>query len=207
MKTIIISIHHEDAEKVAIDALVRGEVIAIPTDTVYGIACLIDNIDAISLLYSIKDRVNTKAIPILIGEYDQINSVSEGLTKSAQILAQHFWPGPLTLVVKRKPHLPDVLSPYSTIGVRIPAHPWLCNLIMRHSPLATTSANISGFPTTTSAEEVFQQLDGRISLIIDGGRCASNIPSTIVDCSKEEIEILREGVIKKSEILNILDNY
>jgi len=200
MKTNIISLTDKGVEKIALDALKNGEVIALPTDTVYGIACLLNNENAISNLYTIKGRDSTKAIPVLIGEYEQLIYVAEELSVNAQKLAQKYWPGALTLVVTRNPHLPEVLSPFPTVGVRMPDHNWLQGLIIKCGPIAATSANISSAHNPSTAQDVLDQLADRIPLIINGGECKGGIPSTVVDCSRQKIKILREGKISKAEI-------
>ncbi len=179
-------------------------VIAIPTDTVYGIACVAFNTTAIERIFSIKSRAVTKALPILIGNLEQLEQVAQPINKNAEKLVKTFWPGALTLVVFRKHNLPENLSPYPTVGVRMPKHAWLIELIKNVGPLATTSANLSGQPEAHNALEVAQTLNEKIDLIIDGGQSAVTLPSTVVDCSGSEIKILREGPIKSAAILNLI---
>jgi len=122
----------------------------------------------------------------------------------AHRLAGHFWPGPLTLVVARHPSLPDNLSPLPTVGVRMPDHPVALMLLNRAGPLAVTSANVSGAPSASSAQEVFDQLQGRIPLVLDGGPTPGGVPSTVVDCTGSEPMILRQGPITMDQLLEAL---
>ncbi len=202
--TKIIPIDAQNSISFALKEMQKGEVIAIPTDTVYGIACLISIPSAIEQIYTIKGRASNKAIPILIGEIEQLTLIAKELSPSAKKLTQNFWPGALTLIVKRRSELPTQLSPYPTVGVRMPNHVWLQHLIAQSGPIAATSANLSGQAEATTAGEVLNQLKGRITLLIDGGVCKGGIPSTVVDCSGVEIKILREGAIQSQMILNSL---
>ena len=203
-KIQLIPVNVSNSLQQAMQAMRQGQVIAIPTDTVYGIACMIYLPSAIEQIYTIKGRESTKAIPILIGDISQLTQVAQELNSQAKLLADKFWPGALTLVVARRSELPIKLSPYPTVGVRMPKHDWLRQLILTAGPLAVTSANLSGQPDATTAEEVLIQLYGNIKLVIDGGRCIAGIPSTVVDCSTTEVKILREGAIKAQLILDSL---
>jgi L-threonylcarbamoyladenylate synthase len=206
MFTEILPMDHPETMGIAIEELNKGHVIAIPTDTVYGIACLLDKEKAIHEIYHIKEREAAKAIPLLIGEYEQVICASDGLSLSAQKLAKRFWPGPLTLIVSKRMELPEILTPYPTVGVRMPNHQWLRQLIRRTGVMAATSANISGAANPRTARDVLKQLEGRIPLIVDGGTCEGGVPSTVVDCSAEEVNILRVGGIREEEIQGVLSH-
>lgn len=184
-----------------------GGVVAIPTDTVYGIACSVHNSRAIDQMYEIKDRELTKAIPVLISSLAQLNLIVTDFNDEAKLLATDYWPGALTMLMEKRKSLPDNLSIYPTVGVRMPDHDWLRKIMNETGPLAATSANISGAANPTTAQEVLDQLEGRIDLIIDGGKCEGGIPSTVVDISSGSMQILREGGIAKSEIMNLLKKY
>ena len=203
-KHITISIYHPNAISKAVDMLMNNGVIAIPTDTVYGIACLAFNAKAIDRVFSIKGRDFNKALPILIGSFEQLEQISLLINKNSEKLVKSFWPGALTIVVLRKHTLPENLSPYPTVGVRMPNHPWLITLIKEVGPLAATSANLSGHPEAHNAQEVDEALNGKLDLILDGGQSALALPSTVVDCSGPEVKILREGPIKSEMITNSL---
>ena len=167
-KLIIIPINHPEAINKAADMLFNNGVIAFPTDTVYGIACLAFNTEAIERIFSIKGRDSNKALPILIGNLKQLELISLPINKKVKKLIRKFWPGPLTIIVMRKPTLPGNLSPYPTVGVRMPNHTWLTKFIEKVGPLATTSANLSGQIEANNAMEVAEALNEKIDLIIDG---------------------------------------
>jgi L-threonylcarbamoyladenylate synthase len=204
MKTEIISVNNPTALQIALQILEDGGLIAFPTDTVYGLAAGIKNIKGIDRLYDAKLRDLTKAIPILVSSLDQMNQVSQDLPHSATQLAGKLWPGALTLIVPIRPGLPGNISPTSTIGVRMPDHPFALALLNYTGPLATTSANLSGGANTTTADEVAQQLSGRIELILDGGKTPGGVPSTVVDCTITPPRILRQGAISSETIQAIL---
>jgi L-threonylcarbamoyladenylate synthase len=189
-----------NALELAADALARGELVAFPTDTVYGLAASAFSASAIERLFDAKGRDSSKAIAVLLGDLNQLDMVTPGLTASAERLAQRFWPGPLTLIVGRHPSLPENLSPLPTIGIRIPDHPLAQTLLRRTGPLATTSANRSGAENPLSAQDVRDQLDGRIEWIVDGGRSPGGLPSTVVDCTGEDIRVLRVGPIPEAAL-------
>jgi L-threonylcarbamoyladenylate synthase len=119
-------------------------------------------------------------------------------------LINRFWPGPLTILVPKKPTLPEAISATATVGVRLPDHDIARALLRLAGPMAVTSANISGQPSPTTAQQVLAQLGDRISIIIDGGKTPGGIPSTLVDCTGEEIKVLREGPISKEQLLSAI---
>lgn len=205
MKTKVIQIEEDQARKETMRLIKQGAVVAVPTDTVYGIACDVFNPKAIDQIYEIKGRERTKAIPVLMGEFSQFETISKSFSPSAKKLASVFWPGALTLVVKKNQNLPENLSVFPTVGIRIPDHDWLRELLNSTGPLAATSANLSGEKSPTTPEQVMDQLAGRIELIIDGGRCEGGIPSTVVDTTSNSIKILRQGGISEEAIFKTLE--
>ncbi|HWQ84583.1 MAG TPA: L-threonylcarbamoyladenylate synthase [Anaerolineales bacterium] len=188
------------AVKQALQVLERGGLVAFPTDTVYGLAASAFDTHGIDRLFQAKERQIEKAIPILLASPADLEQVTLDMPAHARILAQRFWPGPLTLVVPRHPALPENISPSSTIGVRMPDHPVALAILRASGPLAVTSANLSGFPSSTNASQVFNQLDGRVDLIIDGGNTSGGIPSTVVDCTGPAPKVLREGPLSKTDL-------
>ena len=188
----------------ALEILNSGGLVAFPTDTVYGLGALAFNDDAIKSIYAAKDRPIEKAIPILIADVDDLTLVADSIPESARILAARFFPGALTLVVPKKDSLPASISAAATVAVRIPDNDDARALLRAAGPMAVTSANISGAESPSTAQEVYAQLGGRIPLILDGGKTRGGVPSTLVDCSKETLEILREGPIALDELLKAL---
>ncbi len=200
MLTIIRPADQPGAIDRALVILQDDGLVAFPTDTVYGVGGMAFSAAAIDQLYQVKDRSTEKAIPILVGSIDQLSEVTSEVNNLARRLVERFWPGPLTLVLPRHPDLPSNLSPSPTVGVRMPDHPIALALLNRSGALAVTSANLSGGPNTLSAQEVFAQLNERISLILDGGRTPGGQPSTVVDCTGAKPVILRPGPISLEEI-------
>jgi L-threonylcarbamoyladenylate synthase len=200
----VISSIEENAISIATSTLDRGGLVAFPTDTVYGLAARIDQPEAINRLFIAKGRDFNKAIAVLIGRLDHLEQVAEELSRAALILTEKFWPGALTVVVTRKSSLPAILSPYPTVGVRMPDHAFARNLLAETGPLATTSANLSGGPNPITAADVFAQLEGRIDLLIDGGPTPGGVPSTLVDCTVSPVQILRHGAITDEAIFQVL---
>jgi L-threonylcarbamoyladenylate synthase len=200
MITEILKAGYPSAINHAVDVLQHGGLVAFPTDTVYGLAALPFKDDFVEGLFSAKGRNNTRAIAILIGDYPDLKKVVDNFDATSDRLAHRFWPGPLTLVVAKHTALPDALSPDGTIGVRMPDHSVALALLRKIGPLAVTSANISGQDNAVTAEEVNRQLNGRVHLILDGGRTSGGIPSTVVNCTSDPLTVLREGPISLEAI-------
>jgi L-threonylcarbamoyladenylate synthase len=179
----------------AVEHVISGAVIAVPTDTVYGVVCRFDSEEAIDQLYWVKERPPQKALPVLLGDEGQLDRVIQaGLSPLAGQLIRQFWPGPLTIVLPALSHLPSILnSGGDTIAVRIPDHPFLRDLARQAGPLASSSANRSGQPDCRTAQAVLDQLTGRVPLIVDGGETVHLLASTVLDLTGEEPLILREG--------------
>ena len=202
MKTEVVSSTSPDAIRRALEILQSGGLVAFPTDTVYGVGALAFDQRAIESIYAAKDRPVEKAIPVLIGDKDDLAKVADDVPLVALRLIDRFWPGPLTVLVPKKATLPEAISATSTVGVRVPDHEVARGLLQLAGPMAVTSANISGKASPITARQVLAQLGGRIAMIIDGGETPGGIPSTLVDCMGTEIQILREGPISKEELLS-----
>jgi L-threonylcarbamoyladenylate synthase len=205
MKTILLPTSDPSAIPRAVEILHSGGLVAFPTDTVYGLAAGIRSVRGIDRLYAAKARSSGKAIAVLIGEIGQLNQLTPGLTKTARRLAEQFWPGALTLVVPSHPDLPPNLSPLPTVGVRMPDHTFALALMRAAGPLATSSANLSGDSNTQNAQQVLEQLDGRVELVLDGGAVPGGVPSTVVDCTQDPPRILREGALSEQAIFAALE--
>jgi L-threonylcarbamoyladenylate synthase len=204
MNTEILSASSPNSITSALEVLLSGGLVAFPTDTVYGVGCLAFHPKAIESIYVAKDRPIEKAIPVLIGDEGDLIQVASEIPLFAMKMINRFWPGPLTVLVPKKRTLPDAISSTNTVGVRVPDHDVARSLLRLAGPMAVTSANISGKDSPRTAHEVFAQLGGRIAMIIDGGETPGGIPSTLVDCTGETIQVLREGPISKEELLKIV---
>ena len=204
MKTEVISTNSPNAIANALEVLLSGGLVAFPTDTVYGVGALVFDEKTVESIYAAKERPVEKAIPVLIGDAVDLNQVADEIPMPAARLIALFWPGPLTVLVPKKSSLPTVVSATSTVGVRVPDHELARSLLRLAGPMAVTSANISSQPSPTTAEEVLTQLGNRIAMILDGGRTPGGVSSTLVDCTGDEIQILREGPISKETLLKAI---
>jgi L-threonylcarbamoyladenylate synthase len=191
-----------DVLRYAAERLLHGEVIAIPTDTVYGLAADPFNLAAVEEIYRVKGRADERALPILVNSLDQAMLLSREVPRNFLRLAEEFWPGALTVVVDASHRLPlKVTANTGRIALRWPRSELVGRLIEEvDGPLTGTSANLSGSPACTDAEQVFGQLGDRLQLILDAGSTKSSTPSTIVELHGDEWTILREGAISSQEI-------
>jgi L-threonylcarbamoyladenylate synthase len=197
-----------DAARAEAVALLRaGRIVAVPTDTVYGIAADIALPDAIERLFAAKRRPPEKAVALLLADTAQADVLGV-VGPAARVLAERFWPGGLTLVLPRRPgaRLPDVLAAGApTVGVRVPDHPAPRALAAALGPLPTTSANLSGEPDARDAAEVADTLGDAIALVLDGGPIHGGPGSTVVDCTRARPVTLRAGAIPPAQIAAALD--
>lgn len=172
-----------------------GQLVAFPTDTVYGLGALaFDGATALKL-YVAKERPPEKAIPILVADSVDLDQVAIDLPPIAYRLMERFWPGALTLVVPKRAAVPVEVSAGDTIAVRIPDLELTRALLRLTGPLAVTSANRSNGPNPRTAQEVLDQLAGRIEAVIDGGVTPGGVPSTVLDCTASEPRLLRAGAL------------
>ncbi len=191
----------------AIEVLRRGGVVALPTDTVYGIAVALDVPGGIERLFLVKRRPSDRGIVLLLDAASQAGSIGV-MSPAATALADACWPGALTVVVPQRPDvpLPAVLTGGSpTIGLRVPDHDAPRALAAAVGPLPTTSANVSGLPEARDAQEILVQLGDGVDLILDGGAARGGPPSTVVDCTGERPVVLRDGAIPVARLVAILD--
>lgn len=189
MKTRLLQADAPGAVEEAAAVLASGELVAFPTDTVYGLAC---GHDHVRKLYVAKDRPKEKRIPVLLSDATNLEA-SALVTPAARALAEAFWPGPLTLVL--------VAPRRGTIAFRVPDQAVARRLIAASGGgLPVTSANRSGQPDARTAADVIAQLEGRIALVLDGGPTTGGVASTIVDCTTDQLKIIREGAISLAQI-------
>ena len=208
MRAEIVKINCDNPEtslvKYAADQIRSGEVLGMPTDTFYGLAADPFNLRAVDRVYEIKTRSRHKPLSLLIESIDQAEELAKPLPEEFYALARKFWPGPLTIIVKAGSRLPlKVTANTGNVALRVPnARIPLAVVTAAAIPITATSANLSGAAECTSAEQVRDQLHGRINLIVDGGDSPRDIASTIVDLSDESARwrIIREGAIPGDEI-------
>ena len=197
----------EAARAEAVDLLRAGLIVAVPTDTVYGIAADLALPDAIERLFAAKRRPPEKAVAVLLADMDQAATLGI-LGPAARVLGERFWPGGLTLVLPVRPGavLPRVLAAGApTIGVRVPDHDAPRAIARALGPLPTTSANVSGEPDARDAQEIAARLGDAVALVIDGGPIHGGPASTVVDCTWDLPVIRREGAIPAELIVETLE--
>lgn len=191
----------------AIEALRDGGIVAIPTDTVYGIAVALDTPGGIERLFQVKRRPLDKGIVLLLGDVDQAGQLGV-MGAAAAALVAACWPGGLTVIVPQRAdvRLPDALAASSaTIGLRVPAHDAPRAIARELGPLPVTSANISGRPEGRDAAEIDALLGDAIELVLDGGPAHGGLASTVVDCTGDQPRVSRPGAIALGRLIEILD--
>lgn len=181
----------------------RNGVVAFPTETVYGVGVKFGSKIALDKLMEAKNRDYSKAITLMVANEKDIEKYAF-VSDDAKKIVQAFMPGMITLVFKKKDTVdPIMTNGKETIGIRIPDDQYVLTLLKKAGPMLVTSANLSNHPNTTSTKEVLNQLDGRIDLVVDG-QTSDNVASTVVDVSRNEMKILREGKITKEDIQEVL---
>ena len=192
---------------VAIAVLRAGGIVALPTDTVYGIAVALETPGGIERLFEVKRRTPGKGIALLLADAGQAASIGV-MTRAADALAAACWPGGLTIVVARRPDValpPALTGGLATIGLRVPDHAAPRALAREAGPLPTTSANVSGFPEAGDAAGIEAQLGDGVDLILDGGTAAGGPASTVVDCAGRTPVVLRRGAIDVERLNAVLE--
>lgn len=189
----------------AVDILRRGELVALPTETVYGLAGDLSNEKALLAIFRVKGRPADNPLIAHIGMMGQLEGLVRDLPEMFYRLAERFWPGPLTLIARGVAGVSRVLTAgLSTVAVRMPSQPSALQILRRFGPLAAPSANLSGRPSPTSARDVLEDFQGRIPLVIDGGEAAFGIESTVLNVSEGKPLLLRPGAIKRETIEEFL---
>jgi len=178
-----------------------GQLVVLPTDTVYGVGCDAFSFSAVAALLAAKGRGRDMPVPVLVGSARTVAGLTESLSDTAHALIEAFWPGPLTIVVRHAPSLAwDLGDAGGTVAIRMPLHPLAIELLNRVGPMAVSSANLSGEPAPTTVAQAQAQLGESVSVYLDGGPCAAAVPSTIVDLSTDIPRMLRRGVVSLEEL-------
>lgn len=215
METELIRINEEDLQteegirgiEKAAALLKAGEVVAFPTETVYGLGADGMKASASEKVYAAKGRPSDNPLILHIADFSQLSGIAENISDHAWKLMRAFWPGPMTIILNKKPEVPkETTGGLNTVAVRMPNHPVARELILRAGlPVAAPSANRSGRPSPTEASHVMEDMKGRIPLIVDGGKVGIGIESTIIDMTGEKPVILRPGYITPEMIQQVVD--
>jgi L-threonylcarbamoyladenylate synthase len=186
-------------------AVADGQLVVLPTDTVYGVGADAFNPAAVSALLAAKGRGRSMPPPVLVGSVRAAAALTESLGAFGQDLIDEFWPGPLTLVFRSSPTLLwDLGETMGTVAVRMPLDPVALDLLRRTGPMAVSSANRHSLPAATTADEALEQLGDAISVYLDGGPCADNVPSTILDLTGTVPRMLRAGALSVEDIRKVV---
>ena len=190
----------------AADIILDDGVIGYPTETVYGLGANALSGNAIEKVFQLKRREKNKPILVIASNLDKVKELVSFFPETAELLAQYFWPGPLTIIFKAAAHLTkSLLGDGNSIGIRIPDNRICLELLkICKIPLTSTSANLAGEKNPISADEVIDNFSNELELVIDGGLARSTMSSTVLDLSTEKSVLMREGVIKKIEIEQII---
>jgi L-threonylcarbamoyladenylate synthase len=206
INTVRLSARAPGAVQQAVGTLHHGELVAFPTDTVYGVGAHAFLAEAVASLYVVKQRPAHLPIPLLLPDATTMEAVCRDIPTVAWQIAERFWPGALSLILKRAPAVPDVVTAGgTTLAVRVPDHPLVRDLCRGLGvPLAATSANQHGQPDPVTATEVEVALGGRIPLILDGGACPGGVASTVLDLTVWPPAILRPGPVTAEQLADII---
>ena len=196
---------HNAADEAA-EIIKTGGLVAVPTETVYGLAGNGLDEEAVKQIYEVKGRPQVKPLSLMVPGAEAMEQYCDDVPQGARLLAQRFWPGPLTIVLKAKDHIPSiVLAGGDTVGLRCPDHPMTLELLKKAGvPFAAPSANPSGEESPKTAQKVQDYFAGRIGGIIDGGECGIGLESTIISMAQKPYRILRQGALAEKEIASAL---
>lgn len=207
MNTVVLSSCKDDI-KYAASLINAGEVVGMPTETVYGLAADATNEDAVKKIFAAKGRPCDNPLIVHICRFDMVNYIATSVPELAYKLAEKFWPGPLTMIMPKSDNIPLVTSGgLDTVGIRFPSHKVALDLIEKSGkPLAAPSANLSGSPSPTTLRHVFEDMNTRIPAIIDGGDCEVGVESTVISFDADgTVRILRPGKISYDDLLSVTD--
>ncbi|MBM3360923.1 MAG: threonylcarbamoyl-AMP synthase [Betaproteobacteria bacterium] len=206
MKTTLLKSNDIDITK-ASQLLSDGKLVAIPTETVYGLAADATNISAINKIFEVKKRPQSHPLILHLKSIEQINDWATDIPSDVHILAKHFWPGPISLLLKKHSGAPtEITGGSDKICIRIPDHPVTLSLLtIFNKGIVAPSANLFGRVSPTSAKHVLDDLDGKISAILDGGQCKVGLESTIIDLTQTQPRIVRPGGLPIDDIEKVLN--
>jgi tRNA threonylcarbamoyl adenosine modification protein (Sua5/YciO/YrdC/YwlC family) len=186
-------------------ALGRSALIVMPTDTVYGLVADAFDPTAVRRLFRAKGRSRRMPIPVLIGSIDTLRALATNVSPDTRELARSFWPGALTLICRQQPSLSwDLGDSRGTVALRMPDHPDAIDLLQDHGPLAVTSANLTGEPPATTAQQAYESLGESVDVYLDAGPTPGSVPSTIIDATGDDLVVVRQGVITLEQLREVI---
>jgi tRNA threonylcarbamoyl adenosine modification protein (Sua5/YciO/YrdC/YwlC family) len=189
----------------AVEAVKAGELVVLPTDTVYGIGADAFTPHAVTALLNAKGRGRHMPPPVLVGSRHTLDGLVYSLPKMARELADAFWPGPLTIIVEHSPSLQwDLGDTGGTVGVRMPLHPVALEVLREVGPMAVSSANKTGQPAAVTAQEARDQLEYSVRVYLEAGQCPDPVPSTIVDVTGDVPRVLRDGAVPLEKLRDVV---
>lgn len=206
IKTKILNAHKENDILEAVSMIQKGQIIAVPTETVYGLAADARNVNAVEKIFTVKNRPSNHPLIVHIASFEKLSEWAKDIPPIARIIAEHFWPGPITLLLKKNDLVNDLVTGgLKTIALRIPKNKALLKILhLLNTGLAAPSANLHKRISPTTSQHVMSGLSGKIDAVLDGGPCRVGIESTILDLTENRIRILRHGPITKKMLENVL---
>lgn len=190
----------------AVNALARGGLVVLPTDTVYGVGADAFTPAAVQALLDAKGRGRQMPPPVLMPDVRTLDGLARDVPEAARALAEAFWPGALTIIVHAQPSLAwDLGETHGTVALRVPDHPLALALLRRTGPLAVSSANLTGQPSAVTAQEAAEQLGDSVPVFLDGGPTPGPVPSTIVDATGDRLRVVRLGSIRLEQLREVAD--
>lgn len=205
MDTVLLKDNEKELQTAA-ELIKNGEIVGIPTETVYGLGADASNEAAVEKVFAAKGRPADNPLIVHLADFSQAKEYASSIPELAYRLAESFCPGPLTIVLPKNDRIPMITSGgLDTVGIRVPSHPVMHRIIeLSGCPIAAPSANTSGYPSPTSAEHVMRDMNGRIAAVVDGGACEFGIESTVVSIENEDtVRILRPGCITKEMLSGV----
>ena len=186
-------------------AVQAGELVVLPTDTVYGLGCDAFSPGAVKSLLAAKGRGREMPPPVLVGHARTLDGLASDVSTEVRSLVEAFWPGALTVICRAQPSLDwDLGDTYGTVAVRMPLHPVALALLEAVGPMAVSSANLTGRPAATSSEQALIQFEGKVTVYLDGGPCEQAVPSTIVDGTRGALRVVRLGAVSVDQLREVV---
>ena len=189
----------------AADVIAEGDLVVLPTDTVYGIGCDAFDAEAVSALLAAKGRGRAMPPPVLVPHVRTLDGIASGITPGIRALAEAFWPGALTIIVRAMPTLQwDLGDTNGTVALRMPLHPVALELLERTGPLAVSSANLTGQDASLTCQQAQEMLGDSVAVYLDGGPAQLGVASSIIDCSGERPRVVRQGAVTLEDLQSVV---